>query len=122
MLNKGVVYDNLPFFWSRLFNKAISYVGNATSWDEVYVDGDLSKQTFVAYYIKQNRVIAAAAMNRGPDIHIIKEALQAKVMPSADEIKNPDFQVASLKPLFQGKCAKCKRGGACKSKEQKSTQ
>jgi len=93
MLDKTVPFDSIPFFWSRLFNKAVSYVGNASKWDEVHIDGDLTKFTFVAYYIQGGRVIAAAAMNRGTDIHIIKEAMAAKVMPSAQVVKSPDFKV-----------------------------
>jgi apoptosis-inducing factor 3 len=122
MLSKGVVYDRLPFFWSRLFNKAVSYIGHTDSWDEVYIDGDLSKQTFVAYYIKQNRVVAAAAMNRGSDIHIIKEAIAAKVMATGEEVKSPDFKIESLKEKFKGKCSKCKKTGTCKSNVTNPTQ
>lgn len=53
-------------------------------------------------------------MNRGPDIHIIKEAMATKVLPSADVIKGANFKVADLKSKLGGGCSNCKRGGLCK--------
>jgi hypothetical protein len=50
-------------------------------------------------------------MNRGPDIHIVKEAISAKVPLTGDDVKNPEFKVGSLKDKLKGKCQKCKRGG-----------
>lgn len=117
MLDKKIAYDHIPFFWSRFFNKGLQYIGYAPSWDEVHIDGDLSK-AFLAYYIKNNRVIAVAGMNRGTDILTLKEAISGKVLPTADVIKSADFKVSSLIPKINVKCNKCKRGGQCKGKAQ----
>jgi NADPH-dependent 2,4-dienoyl-CoA reductase/sulfur reductase-like enzyme len=35
MLGKMVPYDQVPFFWTRAFNKSISYVGNISAYDNV---------------------------------------------------------------------------------------
>merc|ERR1712032_88238 len=52
MLEKNVPYEYVPYFWSRQWDKSIQYTGYGTTWDEVFISGDLSKLNFVAYYIK----------------------------------------------------------------------
>ena len=65
MLDKLVPYGSIPFFWTRSFNRSIGYVGYATSFDEVFITGNVSDYKFVAYYIKDNKVLAVAAMQNG---------------------------------------------------------
>jgi hypothetical protein len=52
MLGKFVPYGQIPFFWTRHYNKSIHYVGSG-EYKEVYVQGDVSKNNFVAYYINE---------------------------------------------------------------------
>jgi len=42
----------------------------------------------LAYYIKNNRVLAVAGMNRAVDITTLKEAISNRVLPAADVIKS----------------------------------
>jgi hypothetical protein len=63
MLGKKLPMDNIPFFWTRAFNQSVQHVGHISSYDEIFVKGDLSKAEFVAYYLKNNKVIAASCMN-----------------------------------------------------------
>jgi NADPH-dependent 2,4-dienoyl-CoA reductase/sulfur reductase-like enzyme len=37
MLGKMVPFGNVPFFWTRNYNKAVQYIGNASDYDEVYI-------------------------------------------------------------------------------------
>ena len=64
----------------------MSYVGYADTWDDIYVDGNPRQNKFIAYYIKENQVIAACAQGRGKDLLTVFEALSQNVMPSADLI------------------------------------
>jgi hypothetical protein len=60
MLGKHVPYGNIPFFWTRNYNKGMSYVGFAKDYDEVHIIGDVMDNKFLALYIKDNKVLAAA--------------------------------------------------------------
>jgi len=62
MLGKMIPYGNIPFFWTRFYNKALQYTGFAHAWDEVYIDGSLDELKFLAYYIKDDKVLAVAGM------------------------------------------------------------
>ena len=57
MLGKMVPYGNIPFFWTNHYGKGMQYVGNAMSWDEIHIDGVARDNKFIAYYIKDNKVM-----------------------------------------------------------------
>lgn len=63
--------DNIPFFWTRFFNTSVQYTGNTSKWDDVIVKGDLAQQKFVAYYVNNGKVVAAATMNTPNAVMII---------------------------------------------------
>ena len=52
MLDKDPEFRDVPFFWTNQHWVIVQYVGYAREWDEIVVDGDISKQQFVAYYVK----------------------------------------------------------------------
>lgn len=93
MLDKDIPYDIIPFFWTRNYLKTLQYTGYARDFSEVHIDGSLEELKFVAYYIKGDKILAAAGLNRGADIHVIKEAMRVGIMPSASEIKDGSVTV-----------------------------
>jgi len=60
MLGKKIPYGNIPFFWARFYDIGIQYVGLAHAWDEIYIDGSLDEIKFLAYYIKDDKILAVA--------------------------------------------------------------
>ncbi|MEH1791193.1 oxidoreductase C-terminal domain-containing protein [Nostoc sp.] len=64
MAGKAVKFRGLPFFWTMQLKFSLRYVGHAQSWDEIVVDGDLQKQDLIAFYIKNNQVLAVATSHR----------------------------------------------------------
>ena len=67
MLGRNARYDAVPFFWTIQYMKRLDYVGHATEWDETVLHGDLGKPEFLAYYVKEGRVAAAAGLGRDGD-------------------------------------------------------
>ena len=64
MMGQGVRYDAVPVFWTIQYLKRLDYIGHAKDWDDVVVHGDLEKPEFLAYYVKDGRVLAAAGLDR----------------------------------------------------------
>jgi hypothetical protein len=60
MLGKFMPYGNTPFFWTRHYNKSLQFVGHSSNYDEVFIQGNPLENKFLAYYIKNNKVIAVA--------------------------------------------------------------
>ena len=76
MLGKMIPYGNVPFFWTNHYGKGMQYVGNAQTWDEIHIDGVPRDNKFIAYYIKDNKVMAACAQGKGKDLLTVFEAMQ----------------------------------------------
>ena len=68
MLGKGEPYDEVPWFWSDQHEYNLQYTGFHTEWDELVVRGSMDERNFVAFYRKDERVLAAVAINRGKDL------------------------------------------------------
>ena len=66
----------MPFFWTRFFDQTLHYAGYASKFDDVHIEGDVSKADFIAYYLNNNKVVAAASMGRSPAIMVISEAMK----------------------------------------------
>ncbi|BAU63662.1 putative rubredoxin reductase [Stanieria sp. NIES-3757] len=84
-------FDSIPFFWSGQYDLKLRYVGHATEWDQVVIDGDLKEQKFLAFYVKDRRILAVAGCGRDRDIAAIAELMRLEQMPNADQIQNTDW-------------------------------
>ncbi|MBN3898707.1 MAG: FAD-dependent oxidoreductase [Nostoc sp. NOS(2021)] len=87
MVGKAVKFRGLPLFWTMQFKFPLRYVGHAQSWDEIIVDGDLQKQEFIAFYIKNNQVLAVATSHRDTETAAISELMRLNQMPNIEELR-----------------------------------
>ena len=118
MLDKDIPYENIPFFWTRNYNLTLQYTGYVRDYDEIHIDGDIAEKKFIAYYIKDKHVRAAAALNKGPAIHIIKEALRLGIMPEAAKFKDGSETIDTLKQKIKEKASsKCTKKQCCSKKK-----
>ena len=88
MAGKEVSYDSVPFFWTRQFDVGLLYVGHAQPWDEIIYQGDVPARDFLAFYVKANRVLAVAGMNRDQEMTAIEELMRLDRMPRAAQLKD----------------------------------
>jgi 3-phenylpropionate/trans-cinnamate dioxygenase ferredoxin reductase component len=63
MLGEMVSYDRIPYFFSDQYDVGMEYSGFATEWDEVVLRGDRDSGAFVAFWLKDDRVIAGMNVN-----------------------------------------------------------
>ncbi|MDF5734382.1 MULTISPECIES: FAD-dependent oxidoreductase [unclassified Nostoc] len=87
MAGKAVKFRGLPLFWTMQFNFPLRYIGHAQSWDEIIVDGDLQKQEFIAFYIKNNQVLAVATSHRDTETAAISELMRLNQMLTVEELR-----------------------------------
>jgi 3-phenylpropionate/trans-cinnamate dioxygenase ferredoxin reductase subunit len=67
VLDRGVPYDYVHSFWSDQFDRTLEYVGFASEWDTITVEGSLRNRDFIVRYLRGGKLLAAAAMGRGGD-------------------------------------------------------
>ena len=63
MLGIPTPYARLPYFYSDQYDLGMEYSGFAATWDRVVVRGDLASREFIAFWLKDQRVVAG--MNAG---------------------------------------------------------
>ncbi|AFZ34472.1 Ferredoxin--NAD(+) reductase [Stanieria cyanosphaera PCC 7437] len=95
---RPIKFDAIPFFWSGQYDLKLRYVGHATEWDQIALDGDLKKQEFLAFYVKDDRILAVAGCGRDQDIAAIAKLMSLNQMPDADQIHSTDW-VEKLKTI-----------------------
>ena len=80
----------VPFFWTTQFDVRLNYAGHAKDWDEIIIEGSIERQEFVAYYVKDGRVLAVAGMNRDREMAEFEERLRLNDMPLPERISWDD--------------------------------
>jgi 3-phenylpropionate/trans-cinnamate dioxygenase ferredoxin reductase component len=96
MLNKGEPYDEIPWFWSDQYDSNLQYTGFHTEWDELMVRGSMEERSFVAFYRKGGRVLAAVAVNRGRDLRRSMRLIKAQNPVDATKLQDPDVDLRAL--------------------------
>jgi 3-phenylpropionate/trans-cinnamate dioxygenase ferredoxin reductase component len=67
MLGSDDAYDYIYSFWSDQYEHKLEYVGHVTQWDDFVVRGSLAAGRFIAFYLVDGMVRAAAGLDRGGD-------------------------------------------------------
>ncbi len=86
MAGKQEPFIAVPFFWTRQFDETLTYVGHAKEWDRIIFDGEVASQEFLAFYVKDNRILAVAGMNRDRDMAIWEERIRNGRVLSPDQL------------------------------------
>ena len=77
MLGAGSPYRDTYWFWSDQYEFNLQYVGYHTEWDELIVRGSLEDRSFLAFYIKDSRVLAAVGIGRGEEVQRCAAMIEA---------------------------------------------
>ena len=96
MLGRNIAYDGVPFFWTRQFDVGLLYVGHATSWDEIIYRGEVSSHNFLAFYLKDEHVLAVAGMNREREMAAAEELMRLGRMPVRQQLKWNDMSLVKM--------------------------
>ena len=96
MAGHSVKYRGVPVFWTMQFQFPLRYVGHAEQWDEIIFNGDLQQRQFIAFYVKDNQVLAAASSQRDTETAAISELLRLNQMPSKDALRDPSVDLVEL--------------------------
>jgi NADPH-dependent 2,4-dienoyl-CoA reductase/sulfur reductase-like enzyme/nitrite reductase/ring-hydroxylating ferredoxin subunit len=96
MMGRNVTFDAVPFFWTRQFDIGLLYVGHAASWDEIIYRGDLASHDFLAFFVKDNRVLAVAGMNRDSEMAAAEELLRLDRMPTREQLQSTDESLVEM--------------------------
>jgi 3-phenylpropionate/trans-cinnamate dioxygenase ferredoxin reductase subunit len=63
MLGKADAYVRIPYFYSDQFDLSMEYTGYAPAWDRVVFRGQPASRAFIAFWLKDGRVVAGMNAN-----------------------------------------------------------
>lgn len=88
MLGAAEDYARTPYFYSDQFDLGMEYRGHAPSWDQVELRGDAQRREFLAFWLRNGRIVAAMNANRWDDAEILARLVERGA--TADEIPGDD--------------------------------
>jgi NADPH-dependent 2,4-dienoyl-CoA reductase/sulfur reductase-like enzyme len=97
MAGKDVSYAGVPFFWTDQFDTMMQYVGYARGWDEIIYKGSPKERNFLAFYVKQDQVLAAAGMKHEREMAALAELMRLKQTPTPAECRKGVDLLAVMK-------------------------
>jgi 3-phenylpropionate/trans-cinnamate dioxygenase ferredoxin reductase subunit len=100
MLGRFATYDRLPYFFSDQYDAGMEYTGFARDWDRVVFRGDPATREFVAFWVREGRVVAGMGMNVWDVMGPIDRLIRSRVIVD-DRLANPDVPLERLAPTEQ---------------------
>ncbi|MGX1541615.1 NAD(P)/FAD-dependent oxidoreductase [Streptomyces adustus] len=98
MLGQEVVYDRVPYFFSDQYDLGMEYSGWAPpgSYDQVVIRGDAGKREFVAFWVKEGRVLAGMNVNVWDVTEPIQQLIRSGAAVDTEALADPHVPLNSL--------------------------
>jgi len=96
MLGEQVSYDRIPYFFSDQFEVGMEYSGYAPTWDEVVFRGDPADGEFVAFWMRDRRVLAGMNVNVWDVNEQVQALIRSQRMIDPDALRDRDTPLDSL--------------------------
>ncbi|WP_282083149.1 NAD(P)/FAD-dependent oxidoreductase [Streptomyces tendae] len=98
MLGKGLAHDRVPYFFTDQYDLGMEYSGwaPAGSYDQVVIRGDAAKREFIAFWVKEGRVLAGMNVNVWDVTEPIQQLIRAKTRVDTEALANPHVSLESL--------------------------
>ena len=96
MLGRDVSYEEIPYFFSDQYDAAMEYSGHAAEWDEVVFRGDRAGREFIAFWVKDERVVAGMNMNVWDVSDPIRELIRLRQPVNRRALADPSIPLSQL--------------------------
>lgn len=100
MLGRPEPYDRVPYFFSDQYDLGMEYSGWAPpgSYDEVVIRGDAGKREFIAFWMKEGRVLAGMNVNVWDVTETVQSLVRAQARVDTEALADPRVPLESLVP------------------------
>jgi len=89
MLGGDATYDELPYFYTDQYDLGMEYVGDISGYDRVVFRGDVPNREFIAFWLKDNRVLAGMNVNIWDVTDPIKALIRSGRAVDPDRLADP---------------------------------
>jgi 3-phenylpropionate/trans-cinnamate dioxygenase ferredoxin reductase subunit len=96
MLGEPVSYDRIPYFFSDQYEIGMEYSGYTADWDRVVFRGDRDAGEFVAFWLKEERVLAGMNVNVWDVNQHVQALIRSRQPVDVGSLCDPDTPLDSL--------------------------
>ncbi len=90
------VHDTVPYFWSEQYGLTLQLVGRPHAGDQVLLRPDASPRRFVALWLRNGAVVAAAGLDAARDVAAAKRLVERRTPVSATRLLDPAADLRAL--------------------------
>ncbi|NGO48138.1 NAD(P)/FAD-dependent oxidoreductase [Streptomyces ureilyticus] len=98
MLGRELTYDRVPYFFSDQYDVGLEYSGWAPpgSYDQVVIRGDAGKRQFIAFWMKEGRVLAGMNVNVWDVTEPIQQLIRSRAQVGMEALADPHVPLDSV--------------------------
>ena len=98
MLGAGKPYERIPYFYSDQYDLGMEYTGHGDPSDRVVFRGDPRSREFIAFWLRDDRVVAAMNANVWDVAPALYKLIQSRAEVSAERLADPRRAIEDLAP------------------------
>ncbi len=98
VLDHPVAYDLVPYFYSDQYDVGMEYSGHAVGWDEVVFRGDVAGREFIAFWLKDQRILAGMNVNVWDVTDQIQALIRSGLRVDRDRLADSGTPLNELAP------------------------
>jgi NADPH-dependent 2,4-dienoyl-CoA reductase/sulfur reductase-like enzyme len=98
MLGRPVSYDRIPYFFSDQYDLGMEYSGHAApgTYDQVVARGDVGKRQFIAFWLREGRVLAGMNVNVWDVTEPVQQLIRSGRQVDPDALSDPSVPLTSF--------------------------
>ncbi|MFB9927793.1 NAD(P)/FAD-dependent oxidoreductase [Amycolatopsis halotolerans] len=96
MLGQEESYDELPYFFTDQYDLGMEYLGTIEGHDRVVFRGDVAGREFIAFWLKENRVLAGMNVNVWDVTDPIKALIRSGKAVDPERLADPGVPLEDL--------------------------
>jgi hypothetical protein len=98
MLGQETAYDRLPYFFTDQYDLGMEYTGWAPpgSYDQVVIRGDAGRREFIAFWLREGRVLAGMNVNVWDVTGPIQSLIRSRAAVDPEALADPHVSLESL--------------------------
>ena len=96
MLDREGGYDELPYFFTDQYDLGMEYIGLSDPSDDVVIRGDMAKREFIAFWLRDWRVVAAMNVNVWDVVDDLKAIIRSRARVDLDRLHDATVPLSEL--------------------------
>ena len=98
VLDHPVAYERIPYFYSDQYDVGMEYSGHAVDWDEIVFRGDVARREFIAFWLKDERILAGMNVNVWDVPAQIQALIRSHLRVDSHRLADPETPLTQLAP------------------------